>query len=83
MLAVATGKEVRGMLMKSGERWHCTNPACHCEVLVETEGQIQGTNPRCTCGSIMKKGYSPPVLKYLDFLYFHEPTPARHVSSGE
>jgi hypothetical protein len=66
--------------MKSGESWHCTNPACHCEVFVEVSGQIQGTNPLCTCGSIMKKGYSPPVLKYLDFLYFHKPTHASLVS---
>ena len=61
------------MVMKSGERWHCMNPACHCSVLVETTGEMEGSNPRCACGSIMKKEYSPPVLNYLDFLRFPEP----------
>lgn len=61
------------MVMKSGERWHCMNPACQCSVLVETTGETEGCNPRCSCGSIMKKEYSPPVLRYLDFLRFPEP----------
>lgn len=61
------------MVMKSGERWHCMNPACQCSVLVETTGEMEGCNPRCACGSIMKKEYSPPVLRYLDFLRFPEP----------
>jgi hypothetical protein len=61
------------MVMKSGERWHCVNPACGCAVLVESNAAIEGQNPRCTCGSVMKKGYSPPVFRYLDFLRFPEP----------
>ena len=61
------------MLMKSGERWHCMNAACGCAVLVEATGEIEGRNPQCACGSIMKKDYSPPVLQYLDFLRFPEP----------
>jgi len=61
------------MVMKSGEHWHCVNPACGCAVVVETNGGIEGQNPRCACGSIMKKDYSPPVLRYLDFLRFPEP----------
>jgi hypothetical protein len=56
------------MVMKSGERWHCMNPACLCAVLVETSGALEGSNPRCSCGSIMKKDYSPPVFRYLEFL---------------
>jgi hypothetical protein len=61
------------MVMKSGEHWHCTNPACQCAVLVETTGEIEGDNPRCACGSIMKKQYSAPVFQYLDFLRLQEP----------
>ncbi len=61
------------MLMKSGERWHCMNPACNCAVLVEANGEIEGQNPRCACGSVMKKAYSPPVFRYLDFLRSPEP----------
>ena len=62
------------MVMKSGERWHCMNPACLCAVLVETSGELEGSHPRCPCGSIMQKEYSPPVFRYLEFL--HEPEPA-------
>jgi hypothetical protein len=65
------------MVMKSGERWHCINPACGCAVLVESNGEIQGQNPRCACGSIMKKRYSPPVFRYLDFLQLPETVPVR------
>jgi hypothetical protein len=61
------------MVMKSGERWHCINPACGCTVLVESNGEIEGQNPRCACGSFMKKGYSPPVFRYLNFLRIREP----------
>ena len=56
------------MVMKSGERWHCMNPACLCAVLVETSSELEGSNSRCSCGSIMKKEYSPPVFRYLEFL---------------
>jgi hypothetical protein len=62
------------MVMKSGERWHCVNPACGCVALVESNAEIEGQNPRCACGSIMKKGYTPPVFRYLDFLRDPEPT---------
>jgi hypothetical protein len=40
---------------------------------VETTGEMEGENPRCACGSLMKKKYSPPVFQYLDFLRFPEP----------
>jgi hypothetical protein len=60
------------MNMKSGERWHCKNPACHCEVLVQSSGEIEGNNPRCACGSLMKKNYTPPHLRYLEFLQVEE-----------
>ena len=61
------------MLMKSGERWHCVNPACNCEVLVESDGKVSGENPRCACGRPMKRNYVPPAFKYLDFLRVEEP----------
>jgi len=71
------------MTMKSGDRWHCTNPACRCVVLVESTGQIDGENPRCSCGSVMKKLYAPPSFKYLDFLRFPEPALPPRDSSKE
>jgi hypothetical protein len=66
------------MKMKSGEYWHCTNTACQCVIFVETSGTVEGQNPRCACGSVMKKRYSAPTFQYLDFLHFPEPalTPA-------
>ena len=64
------------MVMKVRERWHCTNPACRCSILVETSGVAEGKNPRCACGGVMKKQYEPPVFRYLDFLRFPEPAPA-------
>lgn len=71
------------MLIKSGERWHCTNPACHCAILVEKSGEIEGRNLQCTCGSVMKKVYSPPVIRYLDFLRFEQPAVIRRSSDEE
>lgn len=61
------------MVMKSGERWHCANAACRCSLLVETSGEIEGRNPRCTCGGVMKKVFSPPVFRRLDFPQLAEP----------
>ena len=68
------------MVMKSGERWHCTNPACRCSILVESSGETEGKNPLCARGSVMKKEYAPPVFQYLDFLRFAEPAPANRES---
>lgn len=65
------------MRMNSGERWQCMNRACRCTVLVETSGERKGSNPRCTCGSVMKKPYAPPVFRYLDFLSFPQPVITR------
>ena len=60
------------MLMKPGDRWHCINPACGCEVLIQNNQSGEGTNPRYTCGAVMKKKYASPVLAYLDFLRVEE-----------
>ena len=56
------------MLMKARERWHCTNTECGCQVVVEIGGEVEGQNPRCACGGIMRKKYASPVFTYLDFL---------------
>ena len=60
------------MHMKTEDRWHCTNPACRCEVLVESSANQDGKNPRCSCGATMKKKYTSPVFTYLDFLRLEE-----------
>jgi hypothetical protein len=54
-------------MMRSGDTWHCTNVSCHAVILVQNESQGEGVNPRCTCGAPMKKKYTSPVFRYLDF----------------
>jgi len=71
------------MIMKSGESWHCTNPGCFCQVRVEVSGEIEGQNPRCACGGLLKRAYTSPVFRYLDFLRFEEPAFTRRDSSKD
>jgi hypothetical protein len=59
------------MLMKAREHWHCQNPACGCQVVVEI-GKLEGQNPRCACGEIMDKKYTSHASAYLDFLRVEE-----------
>jgi hypothetical protein len=63
--------------MKARERWHCVNLDCGCQIVVEISGEIEGQNPRCACGSVMKKKYPSPVFTYLDFLRADQPAQAR------
>ncbi len=60
------------MRMKAEDHWHCANPACGCELLVESSAREEGKNPRCSCGAAMKKKYTSPVFTYLDFLSLEE-----------
>jgi len=62
------------MIMKAGQPWHCSNPACRCEVLVQSTSEVDGSNPRCGCGSPMKKKYTQPHFTYLDFLRLEQPS---------
>lgn len=71
------------MVMKSGEQWRCTNPACHCEVVVQSPSEVAGGNPRCVCGFAMKKSYSRPRFSYLDFLHIEDSTFARGTAQKE
>jgi hypothetical protein len=61
------------MMMRSGDVWNCTNLACHAKILVQTESLGEGINPRCSCGALMKKKYTSPAFRYLDFLRVEEP----------
>lgn len=60
------------MMMKCGEEWHCTEPSCRCQIVVQSDSQVEGSNPRCSCGAPMKKKYTPPQMTYLDFLRLEE-----------
>jgi len=76
LLGTASAKSWRGkeqvMRMTSADRWLCSNPACGCQVLVETAATAEGTNPRCSCGAKMKKKYTLPALAYLESLRLEE-----------
>lgn len=51
------------MKMRKGEKWLCSNLSCRSEFLVATGSAPEnGVNPRCCCGSKMKKVYAAPAL---------------------
>ena len=51
------------MDIRKGEQWRCQNQECRSEILVSTSSHAQGgSNPRCSCGEIMKKPYVRPEL---------------------
>src|ERR1700692_641128 len=56
------------MLVRSGDLWHCTNPACLSELAIGTSRDTEVDRVYCVCGAVMKKHYHPPVFRYLDFL---------------
>jgi hypothetical protein len=56
------------MLVRSGDLWHCTNPACLSELSIGTGRDTEVDWVYCVCGAVMKKHYIPPVFRYLDFL---------------
>ena len=52
------------MVMKVGERWICSDAECRCELVVVRSGRTgEGANPRCFCGSRMKKRYTAPAFR--------------------
>jgi len=66
------------MMMRLGDTWNCTNPGCQAKILVQAESRGDGINPRCSCGALMKKKYTSPVFRYLDFLREEEPVLSGH-----
>ena len=49
------------MKMQKGENWICSNPKCRSEFVVTAASEPEdGVNPRCCCGSKMKKTYTAP-----------------------
>lgn len=54
--------------MRLRERFVCQSSFCRREIEIEPSmghKPSQTTNPRCICGSMMKKVYSKPVLREL------------------
>jgi len=68
------------MNIKTGERWHCINPSCRCEVLVQADSCVADGRFLCVCSSPMKKKYSPPNFTYLEFLRVEESVSAQEGS---
>ncbi len=52
-------------MMRKGQRYRCLNPECRAEIEVTKDSAEGVSNPRCCCGSEMKKPYTKPVLKML------------------
>jgi hypothetical protein len=67
------------MILRPVDSWHCTDSACKAEISVQVASQNEGVNPRCICGSPMKKKYSSPVFRYLDFLQVEDKVLPAHV----
>ena len=56
--------EEETMRLERGQLWRCTDPACGAEIQVKEPSAItDGSNPRCSCGNIMKMPYSKPQLR--------------------
>jgi hypothetical protein len=70
------------VITRPGEIWNCTNPGCQGSVEVRSGTYAEGSNPRCSCGGLMKKPYSSPVFRYLDFLRVEEPVNCAEISRG-
>lgn len=56
------------MLVRSGDLWHCTNPACLSELSIGTSRDAEVDRVYCVCGAVMKKHYKPPFFRYLEFI---------------
>jgi hypothetical protein len=52
--------------MTEGPVYRCQNRDCRCEIKVIRRSIEANANPRCCCGSEMKKPYSEPVLRTLN-----------------
>jgi hypothetical protein len=51
--------------MNEGQVYRCQNIKCRGEVKVVKSSVDARANPRCCCGSEMKKPYTAPVLREL------------------
>ena len=53
------------MVMIEGQIFRCQNRSCNCEVIIMKPSVEGASNPRCCCGSEMKKPYMRPALREL------------------
>ncbi len=45
-----------------GQRFHCQNPHCDCEIQITRVPAVNLANPRCLCGSEMKRINMAPAI---------------------
>jgi hypothetical protein len=50
--------------VRKGQRFHCQNTACDCEIEITRppKSTLDIANPRCVCGSEMKRLYVTPTI---------------------
>ncbi len=49
-------------MMHIGQKWHCVNPRCCAELVITESSQLVDANqPRCGCGTLMKRVYERPT----------------------
>jgi hypothetical protein len=59
--------EEETMRLERGQVWRCIDQKCGAEIQVKEPSAItDGSNPRCSCGNIMKMPYSKPQLRRLE-----------------
>src|ERR1700730_1376041 len=56
------------MLVRSGDLWHCSDPACLSELSIGTSRDSDVDHVYCVCGAVMKRHCNPTVFRYLDFI---------------
>jgi hypothetical protein len=55
------------MRLQKGQRWQCESHYCGSEIQVLASSEVEcGINPRCSCGSMMKKIQVAPQVKPCD-----------------
>jgi hypothetical protein len=68
MRVAPLARKLELMLVRSGDLWHCTNPACLSELSFGTSRDAEVDRVYCVCDAVMKKHYHPPVFRSFDFL---------------
>jgi len=53
------------MAVRDGQHWVCSNPACRSEAFIIAARRMETTQPKCSCGSSMKKAYTPPNIRLI------------------
>lgn len=52
------------MRLQKGQRWECESRYCGSEIQVVQSSEVEeGMNPRCSCGSMMKRVHVAPEVK--------------------